>query len=315
MAYLAFAPWQVGELDALRRRWDYAEADASMAGFARRWNVIDDDEYRFGQRCFLTVHAGHTDLLDPRSRTGARRRRVMTGADLQMTPAGLQMLALETGYDVFDIGKLIHAYKQAAWLTDGLYRPCGRPFINHLAGTASVLLFYGCSPPLVMAALLHAALTHGAQGVAAAKLAELSRRNEATEGAVKLVRQYGGRAELLNSLDLTGPGLAALPVGTAALLLIDAANEVDMHLSLEVRATGRTDLMSDRQLANCDALLPFIGLPGLAATLRQARQGQTILPVAFERGLKASARFRVAPGAQPKQRPPANRTMTPASQH
>jgi hypothetical protein len=302
VAYLAFAPWHVGELEMLRRRWDYAEADDSMAGFAKRWNVIDDDEYRFGMRYFLTIHAGHTDVLDPRAKAAARRDRVMTAADLQMTPAGLQRLALDVGYDVFDVGKLVHAYRQAAWLTDGLYRPCGRPFVNHLAGTASVLLFYGCSPPLVMAALLHAALTHGPKETADARLTEFARRNPVTEGAVRLVRLYGGRADTLNSLDLSGScALAALPVETAAVLIIDAANEVDMHLSLEVRATGRTDVMSERQLANCDALLPYVGLPGLAATLHQARKDTGLLPVAFQRGLTASVRFQnTAPQAQPQ---------------
>src|SRR5206468_12801492 len=135
---------------------------------------------------------------------------------------------------------------------------------------------------VVMAGLLHAGLTHGPKGTADALLTQLSQRNEVTEAAVKLVRLYSGRAQLLDSLDLGGPALAALPVETAALLLIDAANEVDMHLSLEVQATGRTDVISKRQLANCNALLPCIGLPGLAATLREATTPKPLLPVAFE---------------------------------
>jgi GT2 family glycosyltransferase len=316
VAYLAFAPWRVGELDALRTRWDCTEANDSLAAFARRWNVIDDDEYRFGMRYFLSTHAGHTDVLDPRPTTGARRDRIMTSADLQMTAAGLQRLALDSGYDVFDVGKLVHAYKQAAWLTDGLYRPCGRPFINHLAGTASVLLFYGCALPQVIAGLLHAALTHGPKGTADALLTNFGRRNTVTDGAVKLVRLYGARADVLDSLDLGGAALAELPVETAALLLIDAANEVDMYLSWEVNATGRTDVMPERRLASCDALLPYLGLPGLAATLRQVRQDTALLPVAFERGLKASIRFtNAAPRPQPQKIAPNKPAVTPAPQH
>ena len=315
VTYLAFAPWRAGELDALRSRWDFDRASRSLAGFAKRWKVIDDEEYRLGIHHFLGAHAGHTDLLDPRPEAAARRQQAMTGAELQQTLSGLQLLALASGYDRTDLSRLTNAYKLAAGIVDGLYRPCGRPFINHLTGTASVLLFNGCALPHVIAGLLHAALTHGPKPLADRLLTQYATQNTVTEGAIKLVRLYGERDAVLDGID--AEALAELPIDTAALLAIDAANEVDMYLSWEVAMTGRTDTLSEQRFAAYQQVLPFVGLAGLAASLKQVREGAAPWPgVAFERGIKASIRFRNdppsarGPGAQsasrqdqPRQRP------------
>ena len=306
VTYLAFAPWQAGDLKAARERWDYGQAMASMAAFAKRWSVIDDEEYRIGIRQFLGVHAGHTDLLDPRPKAAARREQIMTRADHQQTLAGLQWLAHDSGYDRSDLCMLTLAYKVAAGIVDGIYRPCGRPFINHLTGTASVLLFYGCALPHAMAGLMHAALTHGPKPMADRLLNQFSTLNTIAEGAVKLVHQYGERGALLDAIDPAR--IADLPVGTAALIAIDAANEVDMLVSWEVAMTGRTDIIPEPRLDAYDAVLPYVGLPGLAASLRQLRADAVPWPgIEFQPGAKASVRFKSSrPGAAPAgTRPPA----------
>ncbi len=196
--YLAFVPWQVGELPALRSRWDFDAAERSLEEFAKRWNVIDDEDYRQPIRDFLTTHAGHTDLLDPRPGCGARRGQVMTRADLQPTFGGLQWLALESGYDRHDLDILRRAYRLALAAVHGLYRPCGRPFLNHLASTASVLMFYGCPMPHVIAGLLHAAHTHGPAEHTPKWLERFSRTSLKAKTAVRLVNMYGDRAKLLD---------------------------------------------------------------------------------------------------------------------
>ena len=289
VTYLAFAPWQAGEANALRKRWDFDQAERSLSGFAERWNVIDDDEYRAGIHRFLGTHAGHTDLLDPRPTTGLARENAMSRDDVQNTLAGLQLLALQRGYDIGDVRKLTNAYKLAAGIVDGLYRPCGRPFVNHLAGTASVLLFYGCAIPHVIAGLMHAVLTHGPQPMARQLLAQYSSINTVTEGAGKLVRQYGNRSRLIDGIDAAA--ISEIPVDTAALVIIDAANEVDMHLSWEVAMTRRTDTLPDGRFALYQQLLPYVGLPGLAETLCQIRDSTAWPGVQFEPGLTRSIRF------------------------
>ena len=290
VTYLALAPWRTGELKAARERWEYERAMSSLAAFAKRWNVIDDDEYRTSTGQFLGLHAGHTDVLDPRPKATLRRGRTMTRADHQQTLTGLQLLALEAGYDRSDLRMLTTGYRVAAGLVDGLYRPCGRPFINHLTGTASVLLFYGCALPHVIAGLMHALLTHGPKPLAERRLNEYATLNTIAEAAMKLVRQYGDRGALIDAVDPAR--IAALPIDTAALIVIDAANEVDMLASWEVAMTGRTDIIPADRFQTYDAVLQCVGLPGLAASLSQLRADAAPWPgIQFERGLKTSVRF------------------------
>jgi len=180
-------------------------------------------------------------------------------------------------------------------LLDGLYRPCGRPFINHLAGTASVLLFYGCPMPHVIAALLHAVYTHGPPAKVPNWLNYLAQTYHEGRTAVRMIERYGERADLLDSADFSGGGMAELPLDTASLFLIDAANEIDMFLSLEVCVTGRSDVLPEARRDNCIALLDNIGLPGMAATLRGVRdQVEGLAPVPLQ--TKTQISFRIPAG-------------------
>ncbi len=265
--YLAFAEWYAGELREFRSRWDFATAERSLAQFARRWKVIDDRAYRTPIRQFLTGHAGRSDVLDPRPNLGERRQKSMGRADLEPTFAGLQWLAQDSGYESNDIMLLRRAYGLATALTAGLYRPCGRPFINHLAGTASILLFYGCPLPHVLAGLLHAAHTHGPKQQTRQWLERFAGGCGQAKTAARLATLYADRSKLLKSIDLDGEAIDRLPVQLLSLCLLDAANEIEMRLSLEVAVSGRTDILGDEHLRKYQMVLEHVGLPGMAATL------------------------------------------------
>lgn len=53
------------------------------------------------------------------------------------------------------------AYEFAIRLFSGRHRTCGRPFVEHLVGTASVLERYGADLDVIQAGLLHAAYEQG----------------------------------------------------------------------------------------------------------------------------------------------------------
>jgi hypothetical protein len=182
-----------------------------------------------------------------------------------------------------EIDVLLKTYHIAMQLVNGLYRPCGRPFINHLAGTASVLLFYGCPIRVVAAGMLHAAFSHGLGSQQEPKF------NSAIEAAVNslkstgrhafaVARRYQFRNQIFEHLSHDHTGLAERPLSDVELDLLDAANDVDMHLSLEMAVTGRTDVLSGKPHSDCLELLHYIGLPGLAATLAEVRRGALTLP-------------------------------------
>jgi hypothetical protein len=86
-----------------------------------------------------------------------------------------------------------------------------------------------------------------------------------------------------------------------------AANDVDMHLSLEVAVSGRGDTLEGLRLEQYQKLLSQVGLPGLAATLREVHAEDTsMVNIAFQPDVRFSFRLptkqnpRGAPG--PNQR-------------
>lgn len=306
--YLAFAPWQVGELDALRARWDFATAEDSLTRFAERWKIVDDQDFRAPVHRFLTLHASHNDVLDPRPGLGAARAQVIARTDLEYGFGGLQRLAVERGYDVKDIITLRQGYRLAMALTHGQYRPCGRPFVNHLAGTASVLLFYGCAMPQVLAALLHAVHTNGPRELTRQSIDWFKDFNPQAKVATRIVAQYADRWRRIDQIDQHA--LDQLPVSVASLCLLEAANEVDMRLSMEVAVSGRTDTLSGERKENCRMVMERVGLSGLAATLQSFDQSQkAMLP--FEKSLKISFRIKPTQGNKSRQDSPSS-PLSPA---
>ena len=61
---------------------------------------------------------------------------------------------MQAAYRADELALIANAYHVAQVLMDGGYRPCGRPFINHLVGTASVLVHYGLRAETVASGLL-----------------------------------------------------------------------------------------------------------------------------------------------------------------
>jgi len=65
------------------------------------------------------------------------------------------------GYSNPELTVISNAYDLACQLCTGLYRPCGKTFIAHLVGTASILASLHSAEKLIAAALLHAVYEHG----------------------------------------------------------------------------------------------------------------------------------------------------------
>ena len=280
--YLAFAPWDMGSLPRFRQRWSQEAGERSLQKFMARWQVIDDARSMGGVRGFLRNHLNHVDPLDARPLASATRNTEMRPGDLQQTLSGLLALAQRSGYSVKDARTLGNGVILAMRLSTGIYRPCGRPFLNHLVGTASVLLFYGFSIRMVLAGLLHSAFSHGASPATAAAddtIARLFEQLGSVGAAVaSMATRYDQRAstykESLGKLKNAG----GLPLQLAETLLLEAANDIDMHLSLEVAASARTDVAQGPALAWALASCEAVGVPAMARSLLQARQATHSLP-------------------------------------
>ena len=181
---------------------------------------------------------------------------------------GLLELARARGYPDRDIRRIMSAHWTALALSDGGYRPCGRPFLNHLIGTASVLVHYGFETRLVEAGLLHAAYSHAPlvdppQAAAGAVMRALGGPDNVVE---RTVRAYTLRSENWRVLTQLENWQDVALMAEIDIAIVAIANAVDMHLSGEIRTTGRTD--EDREaLSKAAEICAVLGVPGLAATL------------------------------------------------
>ena len=191
VTYLAHSDYMLDDLHFFRSRWQQAEADASIAAFCGKWNVIDDERSFGGVRRFVVDHVAEVDPIRPALRDHPDHRIAMAADELRQTRSELLDAARERGYTRNELAMIANAYHLAHVLMDGGYRPCARPFINHLVGTASVLVRYGFRAETVAAGLLHSAYTHaphpaaGAREAAKAVCAALGGRGSALERRVR----------------------------------------------------------------------------------------------------------------------------------
>ena len=191
----------------------------------------------------------------------------MQETDLRQTFTGLMELALLKGYDVRDLERIEASYWRALSLSNGGYRPCGRPFINHLVGTASVLVHYGFEVRLVQAALMHAAYTHaphfdgGAEKTVEVVAAKLGGLGNGLERAVRAYTVRSTRWQQLLELPNWQEIATMSDIDTAILTI---ANDTDMNLSGEVRTTGRTDVGDNAALSKANDICQILGVPGMA---------------------------------------------------
>src|SRR5215472_581317 len=220
----------------------------------------------------------------------------MRREELRQTRSDLLDLAIERGYRAKDLATISSAYHLAHVLMVGGYRPCGRPFVNHLVGTASVLVRYDFRAETVAAGLLHAAYTHGrphpdGPDAAVAAIAEfLGGEGKPLERAVRAyTRRESSWAGLTSE---NADSVAELPLLDAEVLAIAAANEVDMEFSGEVRYSGRTDAIDPAVVQRVASVCSILGVSGLATTLSAARQSDARAPSELMTNPKIS--YRVA---------------------
>jgi len=299
VTYLAFAPYMLDDLPFFRQRWSSVEAAANIDVFCSKWNVIDDGRSFEHIRRFVHGHAAEVDPIRA-SPTGPNDPHLpMRRDELKQTRSDLLDLAIERGYETKALALVANSYRLAQILMDGTYRPCGRPFTNHVAGTASVLIRYGFRAETVAAGLLHAAYSHRRAHPEGPDVAmrevQVALGGEGSE-VERRVRAYTVRESSWADLSAGSGSHSTLSVLDAEIMAIAAANEVDMRLSGEFRYSGRTDALKPpvvRQIAQVCAIL---GVSGLSDTLVQAEESDA--PVRPELMTNIPASYRIARAGQ-----------------
>ncbi len=292
VTYLAAEPWTLGELGYRRRRWSQDEGEASLAAFARKWGFVDDGRSFDNVRTFLRNHTRWIDPLRPDGLAFADPEAPMRPEALVQTRSALLDLALARGYPAGDCQRIAQVCDLAAVLMNGCYRPCGRPFVAHLIGTAGVLVRYGFRIEVVLAGLLHAAYTHcprlppGPKSSIEAVCDALGGKGSPLE---RRVRAYSRRGENLHTLVPYTGRAGELGIDDAEIVAMAAANDVDMELGGEYRYTGR-ERLGDGAIALIREVCALLGVDGLAATLDAARSSAAA-PAPLRAQMKISYRI------------------------
>lgn len=267
VTYLVSAPYAFSDLPVFRRRWSPDACDSSIRAFCERWSVIDDERSFGPVRDYVTRHRTEVDPVRASLQDEQTSQTALRAGDLRHSLTGLIELARSKGYSDSDIRHIGNAHWSALLISNGGYRPCGRPFINHLIGTASILVHYGCETRLVVAALLHAAYSHaprvgnGPNETIAAMAHFLGGRDSIIERMVRAYTMRSSRWTYLASLENWADVATMADVDTALLAL---ANDAELHLSGEVRATGRSDADDQPAVAKAHEICSVLGIRGLA---------------------------------------------------
>ena len=281
VTYLAFAPHVLQDLGLLRARWNAAATEASIAAFCRKWDVIPDERSFGGVRGLVRDLRARNDPIRA-SAADADHTRPMSPQDLPQTRAQLLDLARARGYSTPALTLLSRGCHLAAALTDGGFRPCGRPFVQHLIGTAGVLVRYDFCTEVVLEGLLHAAYTHrriaavSIQGMLAGLLPAVERR----------VRDYTRRAGRSGTQPAGASSLRDVEVAAVA-----AANEIDMRLSGEYDYSGRPAEIAGDQVPRLVRILELLGVRGMASTLDAALVASRDVPRELVTGINMSYRI------------------------
>jgi (p)ppGpp synthase/HD superfamily hydrolase len=192
---------------------------------------------------------------------------------------------LELRWPEADLLRIRAGHDLATQVHAARFRASGRPFLAHLAGTASLLAWLGAGPDVVLAGLLHAVYDQGdfGDGVRAVSPAKRAFVRSAVGEAVEaLVAAYTELGWDLSVLARTEGRLEALAPLDRDVLRVRLANELDDHLDLDVLYDARR---SERLAYLAEAT------PGLARLSRFL--GHENLARAFEETAKACREARI----------------------
>jgi len=139
------------------------------------------------------------------------------------------------GYSRDERQLVFESYEFGMQLFCGLFLPSGKPFIDHLVGTASILVSLRTPAHIVAAGLLHAVYVHGNFG--SARKGITKRKQRTVRNAVgNTIEEYVARYERLlwnkKNIPVLRASLHDLNQKDREVLLIRLANELEHKLDL-----------------------------------------------------------------------------------
>ncbi|OGQ82748.1 MAG: hypothetical protein A3F90_06780 [Deltaproteobacteria bacterium RIFCSPLOWO2_12_FULL_60_19] len=188
------------------------------------------------------------------------------------------------GYSNEEIACVRNAYEVAMRLFTGLFLPSGKPFLDHLVGTASILVALRAAVEVVAAGLIHAAYFRGDFGSIRTTISKAKREEIKNSVGAKVEEVVAG----YDAMDWNSKSIPALRDNVDKLdridryvLLIQLANELEHRMDfadLYSDSAERLQRYTERYLPSMIDMAHGLGFPSLAAelaqTFREAASGE-----------------------------------------
>ncbi len=275
VSYLAFRTYLASDLNYFRLRWCDDWNERSVQHFAGSWNVTMDSLLFTEMQGWLGKHQRHLQLPSPPqdSNAVATRHRYCAQTNVQ-----LYRQCMDLGYSESELALLRNAYEHAqGWFGD-LYRVCGKPFLAHLVGTASILAAQGTPVTLVVAGLLHSLYEFSALGP---DITPEKRRDVASAIGTEVEHWLYSYARFdWNNADIPTLERDAdlIPLPLAKLLLLRMANDLEEYQDLCIRFSVKPASTAP-WLSLFNRIGEHLGVPELAAELTETyRVGSSFVP-------------------------------------
>jgi GT2 family glycosyltransferase len=258
------------DIEPYRRHWGSQAVDDSVLYFARKYGLAEDGEFVAWQTGWNRAHYEDIGAVPRREFPAPPLTDLFDHPFAQTWPQLLHQLQTQ-GWTVQEIEPVKRCHDVGLRLANGRYRACGKPFLTHLIGVASVLAAYGAPPVMVRAGLVHAA--YGELGLRlddddtadmVAAFTQAVGRN-----VDRLLQAFSGDQLEDHPLPESDEDWAFYPVSAARSLIMLVANEIDEFLD------GADALMVKRRntpvlRAHAKAVLPRIGFDALLQAFEAA---------------------------------------------
>jgi hypothetical protein len=182
------------------------------------------------------------------------------------------------GYSSQEVVRLRAVYEFALGLFTGRYQPCGKPFLDHLVGTASVLASLRRPIAVVIAGLIHAAYMYGDFGSPRRSMTR-GKRRQIRQTVGQEIEEYVARYTTLRwggeTIPVLWNNLAALAPIDREVLLMRLANELELHLDLGALCCCNAESYQRtvrRYGARIQDMADALGFPVLASELARVFQ-------------------------------------------
>lgn len=293
--FLSFFPLLLSDLEFYQWRWSEAAVSASLNAFCKKWHSIPNGAALKDVLQFTVKHRGEASAFA----AGLQRSTndiVLSAGEVRQTFFELLKQAFVRGYGREELLLIGKAYNAAMTLFGDGFRPCGRPFLLHVLGTASALVAYGFSTRVIVSGMLHAAYSHAPVGnMVHASLDAVKHmlRSQFGDRVEQTIREYTRfQSNPVGWSDLRPP--QSLTLDDAQVIAIALANAVDEHAAGEYLFTEKRSsesLWSAYAVKVAEALK----VPGLASSL--AAVSRVSVPDGFSARRKFTRSFRLQKGA------------------